>query len=351
MQRGLELLDRFFDPVLREECPPQVVTNDEVIGGQLVELQERFLGFRPAFVGNELHGIIDAIVEALEDGDAVLRIYLAKLRIERRTSSAAGTAEVAECAQALERLGVERPLARGVVGRIVVANQLRQLGRHCGGTLVGDAVIRKKVRDLTGVAPYFVELRPGRFDVLEAALAVAQRSELAPAEVQQWHQALGVRRVTGPVGAGDQRPQVVPVERAHRAGQVRDGLRECQQSERGRKNVNKTRLTADLDCRRYRARLPENQRHARGAVVNQEGVPLLVVITQSLAVIGGDDHQSVVAVTGGPQAREEIADERVGVGHLAVVGSAQVARRIRLGRLVGCVGLVQMNPGEEWLCR
>src|SRR3989304_1827353 len=59
---------------------------------------------------------------------------------------------------------------------------------------------------------------------------------------------------------------------------------------------------------------------------------------------GADDERRVVSQPERTEGVLEAAEELVGPGHLCVVGTARVARRVGLGRLVGVVRLVEVEP-------
>ena len=61
-------------------------------------------------------------------------------------------------------------------------------------------------------------------------------------------------------------------------------------------------------------------------------------------MIGRDDDQRAIELARRAQIRQQLADHRVGVGHLRVV--RLVLRGVRLGGAIGFVGIVEVDPGE-----
>ena len=73
------------------------------------------------------------------------------------------------------------------------------------------------------------------------------------------------------------------------------------------------------------------------------------MVAQALAVVGEEHEHRLVPDPRCLEPRDESADDLVGVGDLAEVGLAGVARREGLGRLVRGVRIVEVDPGEEGL--
>ncbi len=73
------------------------------------------------------------------------------------------------------------------------------------------------------------------------------------------------------------------------------------------------------------------------------------MLFEPLAVIGGDDRPACRRAVPRRQRRIEAADQFVGPCDLAVVRPAGVARRVRLGRLVWIVRVVEVDPRETTL--
>src|ERR1700731_168515 len=49
-----------------------------------------------------------------------------------------------------------------------------------------------------------------------------------------------------------------------------------------------------------------------------------------------------------PQYFDETADNRIGVGNLAVIGLRRIVRFERFRRIVGIVSIIEMQPDEKW---
>ena len=83
-----------------------------------------------------------------------------------------------------------------------------------------------------------------------------------------------------------------------------------------------------------------------GGFVDEEPVNCLAMLVESFAVVGGHDEQGVVALPRLGEHCVETAHQIVGPGDLAVVQPAGVSRRVRFGRLVGIVRIVEVHPCE-----
>src|SRR5205814_2297693 len=74
----------------------------------------------------------------------------------------------------------------------------------------------------------------------------------------------------------------------------------------------------------------------------------LAVLAEALAVIAGDgDNRRPIARLARAQTREQLADDRVVVRDLAVVGPAGERGRERRRRIVGVVWIVEVQPREK----
>ncbi len=89
-----------------------------------------------------------------------------------------------------------------------------------------------------------------------------------------------------------------------------------------------------------------DQRHLDLLAVEQQAVLVLAVVAQTLAVVGEQDDERALVEPAAIELGEEIADQRVGGGDLAVVGVG-VARAPGFGWAVGRVRLVEMEQEEE----
>ena len=91
----------------------------------------------------------------------------------------------------------------------------------------------------------------------------------------------------------------------------------------------------------------QDERHMSGGVVDEVAVEALAVLTQPLAMVAGENEEGLVQNTTTLEAFAQHADERVGIGHLAVVRVVGILGAEGLGGLVGVVGLEEVDPQEE----
>ena len=92
---------------------------------------------------------------------------------------------------------------------------------------------------------------------------------------------------------------------------------------------------------------PDHERDVGGGVVDEVGVTRLAVVAQALAVVGGEDDERALEQPLLAKPRREPPDHLVGVGDLGQVRLARIARGEGLGRVVGRVRVVEVDPGEE----
>ena len=71
------------------------------------------------------------------------------------------------------------------------------------------------------------------------------------------------------------------------------------------------------------------------------------MLAEPLAVIRRDGEQRLRLEAKTLERIVQLTDERIGVGHLAVVRPIAISRRVRFGRLVRIVRLEQVNPQED----
>ena len=89
---------------------------------------------------------------------------------------------------------------------------------------------------------------------------------------------------------------------------------------------------------------PEDQRNMNGAVVNEVAVKRFAMVAQPLAVIRGDHHHAPLQNAPVLELADEATDQRIGVGHLGLVGPARVLGAKGLRRGVGIVRVVEVKP-------
>jgi hypothetical protein len=92
-----------------------------------------------------------------------------------------------------------------------------------------------------------------------------------------------------------------------------------------------------------------DERHVHRRVVDEEGMRLLRMVAEALAVIGGEHDDRAIHQSFAGQETAQAADDGVGVGNLANVSAPLIARLEGLGRIVGGMGIVEVNPREERL--
>ena len=125
------------------------------------------------------------------------------------------------------------------------------------------------------------------------------------------------------------------------------GLLEAEQLGQRRHQIDQADTLPHYPTARQSTRRMEDQRYPEGLVVAQESVPLLDVLAERLAVIGGDHDQSVVQQIRRLQILENPADLRVDEGDLPVVRVGGEAISVPGRRAVGKVRIVEMEPAEE----
>ena len=97
-------------------------------------------------------------------------------------------------------------------------------------------------------------------------------------------------------------------------------------------------------------REPQDERDGRGGVVDEEAVGALAMLAEALAVVGGDDDDRPVQDAFLPRPVDDLPDERVDIGDLAVVEAPRPAGEVALERLGGIIWgmrVVEMDPAEE----
>ena len=86
-----------------------------------------------------------------------------------------------------------------------------------------------------------------------------------------------------------------------------------------------------------------------GGVVNQQGVGLLSMFTQSLPVVTDHRDQGRVEKLPRFEVRDDLAHHRVGVGDFSRVRIDGITSSKRIGRSVRSMGIVEVDPGKERL--
>ena len=249
----------------------------------------------------------------------------------RERADVAERLEPADCLRV--GLGLGRWFRRLPGRRLHARGQRRDLVGQPPGDV---APLRDGVLQLAAVYAQVVELGLRRGDVLP--FPDAQRPQLAPREVKSRVPGFRVRR-------GNLAPGLASQQR-HQALAVLPRLwRETRQRLDRRRQVDAAHLLANHA--RRQAGGPDDQRHLERRVVQEVPVVVLAVLTERLAVVRGHhEHRGR-----GVEARDERAERRVGVGHLAVVRPPAGQLQVLCRRLVGIVGIEQVHPGEPRLGR
>jgi len=145
------------------------------------------------------------------------------------------------------------------------------------------------------------------------------------------------------LGIEHQRHQRLAVERVRRL--------DAHQVEDGRQDINGSDLGGHPNALEVGARHPDDQRHAHGGIVDEIAVFLLAVVAEALAVVSNHHHDRVLRKPSLVEPIQEPADLGVGEGDLPIVEPALAASfksgPVWLRRIVGFVGVVEVEPGKE----
>ncbi len=99
------------------------------------------------------------------------------------------------------------------------------------------------------------------------------------------------------------------------------------------------------------ARHPDDERHPHGGVVNEVAMLVLAVLAEALAVISDDHHNRVVRQILLLKPIQDAANMEIGICDFAIVEPSHPATAesaaVRLGGIVGDVGIVKVEPCEE----
>ena len=250
-----------------------------------------------------------------------------------------GRPDVAQGGQPLHRVLVEVGRLRGRGSPLRPLDEPVQVGLHASDDI---GVFGDKVRSLAGIAGDVEELGLRRVDVRVAGRS--QEPEGAPAELDARGHGL---RVGGDFGAG-----AGLADRRHERAALGFGASgDPGQLKHGREDVDR----ADLRGHSFRLETgqgrDDDERDVDGVVVDEIAVGALAVAAQALAVVTDEDDDRRLVEPGSLQPGEEAADLLVHEGHFAGVESGQAAAAVLgpegFGRLVGRVGVVKVDPGEE----
>ena len=179
-----------------------------------------------------------------------------------------------------------------------------------------------------------VQLRAGRGDKFEGPFP--HRHEGGPTEPPP-----GVfgNRAQPPHVPGLFAEQIAPVD-------LRSG-RQPDAGKQGRHHVGQgCSFRADL-ASVLASRQTHDQRHAQRRLVKQHTVGLLAVFSQAFAVVRSQHDHRRLGHTETLEPRHQPSDLRIDEGHLAVVRPPRVPRPKIFGRLVGRMGIKEVQPQKE----
>jgi hypothetical protein len=92
----------------------------------------------------------------------------------------------------------------------------------------------------------------------------------------------------------------------------------------------------------------DDQRDMESRLVDEETVRRLLVLAQAFAVVGREDEEEVVAESVAVEEIPEPGELGIRIRDFAEIGILSVLALERLGRGVGRVGVVEVDPGEEF---
>ncbi len=262
---------------------------------------------------------VDDVMHLVVESHQVLRIVRGGVALLCRGRAG----DVAEANEALLLLGGGLALG-GLDLRLHGGEETARLG-HVAPALGAQVVL------LGGIARQVVELGEGKLDVL--LFLVDDARERRPAAVER-----GRERLEVGVAGGDRIVQY----RAEELGRfLHTGM-----FEDGRHDVDVAHI-AVLDAVLRLARLAYQKRNLERRLVREETMCELAMIPARLAMVGGDDQQRVRIR--GENRPQRLAQRFVDVGDLAEILVGRILREERLGRAVGGVGVVDVNPEEALL--
>ena len=119
------------------------------------------------------------------------------------------------------------------------------------------------------------------------------------------------------------------------------------QLEDGRGDVHAPDLFPDHLALPGRAGSFDDERNPHGGVIEEHAVTRLAVLPQTLSVIAGEDEKRPIVEPMPFQIPDQVADQRVDVGHLAIVGASPVTAPEGLGSTIRGMGIEEVDPGKE----
>ena len=251
------------------------------------------------------------------------------------------------------RRAAGRQITEGAQAVLVLAGlprpQRRLAGTHCffqvavqiAGQPLGQHVLFKvEVVLFQRVGRQVVQLRAGKRDVLERA--AHESREGSPAHLFHAVQAFKVKggNRLGRVFISAQQRGDAPALDTRGPGQA-------VQLQQGGQDIDEPDGLCHDPAAAKEPWLMEDERHAQRFLVAEHAVAAFAVLAEALAMIAGDHHQRVLQQAAAFEVAQHAADGLVHVGDLAAVGIVGEALTKGCRRLVGVVGIVEMDPAEE----
>ena len=85
-----------------------------------------------------------------------------------------------------------------------------------------------------------------------------------------------------------------------------------------------------------------------GLVIEKDSVGLFAVIAQAFAMVGHDRKHCAIIKSARAQGGKQLADDRIRVGDLAIVGIFRETLFVGRRWIVRIVRVIEMNPQEKW---
>ena len=187
----------------------------------------------------------------------------------------------------------------------------------------------REIRRFARIALQIVQLDDRQIDVLP--VLSHQTDERSPTAVERCGERLEVQIAS--IGRTQERPAgIVPL----------DGEPQAIENRRHDVDVSDERVAAG---RPHPPRLPDHHRDGESRFVGEEPVGELTMIAEGFSVIGGDDEKWLVRIE---NRRQKAQHRLVRRRDLAVILAAGLRRHVRVlrRRIVGSVGIVEVNPHE-----
>src|ERR1700730_4521421 len=73
---------------------------------------------------------------------------------------------------------------------------------------------------------------------------------------------------------------------------------------------------------------------------------VLVMLAQPFAMISDHNDESIFVARAFLQIADKVSQRRIGIGYFAVIQTILVSLRVRRGRFVGIMRIIEMDPNE-----